>query len=94
MPVTISSMMAREPVDGEIEAYGEGAALDPGEVVLGVGRVEVARPRMALQRPGKRQDHAADGEDVDHALREAAAEDAVDQEAGEGEDWDEPELHG
>ena len=82
-----------EPVHRQIAADVQGAALDPGEVVLGVGRVQVAQAEQRLQDPGEREDHAADGDRVDHALGEPAAEQAVDQKAGQRQDWYEPELH-
>ena len=82
-----------ETVHRHIATYVQGAALDPGEVVLGVGRVHLAQAEQRLEDPGEREEHAADGDRVDHALGEPAAEQAVDQKAGQRQDWYEPELH-
>src|ERR1700722_16445361 len=83
-----------EPVHREIAVYGEKTALDPSEVMLGIGSVEIAQADQSLHHPGKGQRYAADGEDVDKALREATAEDAVDEETRQREQRYEPELHG
>jgi hypothetical protein len=82
-----------QPVHQEIAADVDGAALYPGEVVLHVGRVEIAHGGDGLQHPEKGKKHAADRNGVDQALGKPASEEAVDQEARQREDWYEPELH-
>ena len=53
-----------QPVDGEIAADVERAALDPGEVVLDECAVSDATEPSdeRLQHPQERQQHAADGD--------------------------------
>ena len=78
----------REPVDDQVAADIERAALDPGEVVLRVGhgqRIELAEQR---QYEGKRGGHRADGDQADNRLRQPFAKQTVQQKADEREKWE------
>src|SRR5713226_7380808 len=61
--------------------------------MLDVLGLERAQPHECLHRPRERERHRSDSEQIDHRLRHPAAEEAVDQEAEEREDRDEPKLH-
>src|SRR5262249_27004004 len=82
-----------EAVHHKVTVDVEGAALNPGEIVLRVRRVQIAERHHRFQHPGEREYDAADGEDIHQALGKAPAEQAVDHESGEREDGYEPELH-
>src|SRR5262245_52526023 len=55
--------------------------------------LQIAQADESLDDPGERQQHGAYGERIDGGFRQAPAQDPIEQESGEGEDGNEPELH-